>query len=323
MSQAPSDEIRHLVADDNLEAAVDRCVELARAAGGRLHDEAVAMAGRLRGLERRERGGEERDRINAERAALRAAVLGFATDLSRRGSSVAPRYVSQVDVGHPHIQLEKLYGQATLRHLAWLRQGLAASRAVGRIVTPSWKGTGFIINGNWLITNWHVLPDAQVTGDAELELNYEEDIDGRILPTERYRLDPTSHFADETLDCARVKVIDRSSSPLATWGQLSFERALPIRVGDHVAIIQHPDGGPKKIAMGGNQIVNLYDYRVHYMTDTMPGSSGAPVFNDRWQVVAVHHAGGNVESSSRGDRIFANEGILAERLLQSLFGSGH
>ena len=28
---------------------------------------------------------------------------------------------------------------------------------------------------------------------------------------------------------------------------------------------------------------------IHYTTDTEPGSSGAPVLNDQWQVVALHH----------------------------------
>jgi endonuclease G len=77
-----------------------------------------------------------------------------------------------------------------------------------------------------------------------------------------------------------------------------------------VTIIQHPNGGLKQIALTANQVVGLWEHRLHYTTDTMPGSSGAPVFNDLWQVIAIHHAGGNLQVNDKGDRRFFNEGIL-------------
>ena len=62
--------------------------------------------------------------------------------------------------------------------------------------------------------------------------------------------------------------------------------------------------------MTANQVVGLWEYRLQYSTDTMPGSSGSPVFNDLWQVIALHHAGGDLQSNDQGDRRFVNEGIL-------------
>jgi V8-like Glu-specific endopeptidase len=83
-------------------------------------------------------------------------------------------------------------------------------------------------------------------------------------------------------------------------------------------IIQHPQGGPKQIALTANQVVNVYEHRLQYTTDTLPGSSGSPVFNDDWQVIAIHHAGGNLISNSRGDRRFVNQGILLSYILRDL-----
>jgi V8-like Glu-specific endopeptidase len=53
---------------------------------------------------------------------------------------------------------------------------------------------------------------------------------------------------------------------------------------------------------------------VKYTTHTLPGSSGAPVFNERWEVVALHARGGN----EVGLRMFANEGILIKKVIGAL-----
>jgi endonuclease G len=67
--------------------------------------------------------------------------------------------------------------------------------------------------------------------------------------------------------------------------------------GEYVTIIQHPGGGPKQMTVRNSQIITLTEDEapdlapryIHYTTDTEPGSSGAPVLNDQWQVVAIHH----------------------------------
>ena len=61
--------------------------------------------------------------------------------------------------------------------------------------------------------------------------------------------------------------------------------------GEPLNIIQHPDGAPKRVALRQNRFTALLERFMHYETDTMPGSSGSPVFNDQWQVVCLHHSG--------------------------------
>ncbi len=48
------------------------------------------------------------------------------------------------------------------------------------------------------------------------------------------------------------------------------------------------------------------------------GQNGNPGFNDNWEVVAIHHAGGNLLVNSKGDKMFANEGILMSSVLPAL-----
>ena len=58
--------------------------------------------------------------------------------------------------------------------------------------------------------------------------------------------------------------------------------------GARLNIIQHPQGGPKRIAIRSNFYFDVHSTarepdRLRYLTDTEPGSSGSPV-------VALHHA---------------------------------
>ena len=66
-------------------------------------------------------------------------------------------------------------------------------------------------------------------------------------------------------------------------------------LGNPVNIIQHPLGEMKQVIIRENKLVDLppqpLDTFAHYEGDTEPGSSGSPVFNDQWEVIALHHSG--------------------------------
>ncbi len=57
--------------------------------------------------------------------------------------------------------------------------------------------------------------------------------------------------------------------------------------------LQHPSREPLKLAIGmDEQIeVNAAGNRIRYSVPTLPGSSGSPVFDTDWDLVALHHAG--------------------------------
>jgi V8-like Glu-specific endopeptidase len=79
------------------------------------------------------------------------------------------------------------------------------------------------------------------------------------------------------------------------------------RVGDDVFVIQHPRGGPKQIVMANNEVDFVDDTIVHYSTDTLPGSSGSPVFDWQWRLVALHHEGGSSPSRTPTRRASATK----------------
>jgi len=213
--------------------------------------------------------------------------------------------------------LEVILGPISrLKSLWWLRQALKCAGSVCRVVSPRGLGTGFVVERNVLVTNNHVIKTLDDAFKAFVEFNFEEDESGNLMQVAQYSLDPDTFYTNASLDCTTVAIVrDETSPPLQKWGALRMERKHPIEVMDHVTIIQHPRGGTKQVCLTENKVVNIFGSRIQYTTDTMPGSSGSPVFNDQWNVIAVHHAGGNLVSNSRGDRIFANEGVLISSLL--------
>lgn len=208
--------------------------------------------------------------------------------------------------------LEKIFGTSHLKSVAWLEQGVRASASVCRILTPNGLGTGFVTAGNRLFTNHHVIPTRAVAAQSHVEFNYQLNLQGMPEQSFSYRLDTEKFRASEPLDYATAEIEESDGNPpLSRGGTLDWSAGHAAAPGDQVAIIQHPQRGPKQIAVTANQVVNIFDHRLQYTTDTLPGSSGSPVFDDSWKVIALHHAGGNLLINTRGDRMFANEGILA------------
>src|SRR5262249_29085877 len=115
----------------------------------------------------------------------------------------------------------------------------------------------------------------------------------------------------DKLDYTLVAVKPNPGRPLLEkWGHLHLNPNADPLPNEHVVIIQHPNGGPKQIALTANFVMQTKPPLIHYTTDTMPGSSGSPVFNDLWHVVAIHHAGGQLFQGADGQSRYVNEGIL-------------
>ena len=56
----------------------------------------------------------------------------------------------------------------------------------------------------------------------------------------------------------------------------------PAKIVEHerVNIIQHPNGNPQKVVLTQNYVLaDMSADRVHYLADTLPGSSGSPVLS--------------------------------------------
>src|SRR5204862_249025 len=60
-----------------------------------------------------------------------------------------------------------------------------------------------------------------------------------------------------------------------------------------------------------------YDERVlHYRSPTEPGSSGSPVFDNKWRLIGLHHSGATrmPQLNNAGGTYAANEGITIDAI---------
>ncbi|HEU4403875.1 MAG TPA: trypsin-like peptidase domain-containing protein [Polyangiaceae bacterium] len=226
--------------------------------------------------------------------------------------------------GPPRAQalLEKIIGaRSTLVPVTYLEVGLLRARAVARVRLPDSTGTGFLVANELLITNHHVLPDAATAAAATAQFNYQQTAAGLSAEPDERALKPDQFFAtSEEDDWTAVRV---EGEPTKAWGALAL-RPAKVAVNDPVNIIQHPEGGGKKLSFLANVVAFVGGGRVQYLTDTMPGSSGSPVFDHAWNLVALHHSGGWLpEPGSPGGEVFyRNQGIHIDVVIEGLKGAG-
>lgn len=241
---------------------------------------------------------------------------------------------------------ERIIDGDELQPASYLERGGIAARAVARIAIGAAAargqgyGTGFLIAPGVLITNHHVLPNAEAAAASLAQFRYEIGLDDTKLPPISYRLDPFAlFFTCQPLDFTVVAVGggDGEDAPdLASFGCLPLlEDTGKASEGEWLTIIQHPQGERKQVCVRENKLIKRGPDVLWYTTDTSPGSSGSPVFNNDWFVVALHHMGvelrrnGVIQTVDGRDfdphtmdesrkKWIANEGIRASRITQTL-----
>jgi len=212
------------------------------------------------------------------------------------------------------------------------------------------QGTGFLVNHDLLLTNHHVLRSVEYLEGAVARFDFLFDYsgartNGRVIPLDQgfYHTSPA-----EKLDYALVRLVEPPLAGMSAGDGLA-ELTVPqlvsagrhrgyltlldsfIKKHDRVNILQHPDGDPLKVVMTQNYVDDdMTPTRVRYVADTMKGSSGSPVLNQRWQVVALHHSGApyppdqQLEDSKKDwkGRYRVNEGIPVRALLKDFRENG-
>jgi V8-like Glu-specific endopeptidase len=258
---------------------------------------------------------------------LRSALLG------RQGGAVVvvPTDVRATRVGDALAPgLERVLGSSRFQSLGWYRTGLERCRAVAQIEnqTEDGIGTGFLVDGRRLhadlpatvlMTNGHVIPEAVAPGDAIVAFRgLDED-----RTRQRFRVVRTWWYQQSErpgIDTVLLELDDYprnvSPAPLAN--------RLPVLDGigtQRAYLIGHPNQlGNPQFSLQDNVILDYDETYVHYRAPSDRGSSGSPVFDSSWSLIALHHAGGfdTPRLHNKGGTYAANEGISLSAIVGRL-----
>jgi len=239
-------------------------------------------------------------------------------------------------------ELERKIGPTNnILSIEFLELGLLAAKSVGRFTNGVGFGTGFHVGNQLLITNNHVIKSQEEALEWQFELNVEDNKFGQPKGQHNYSLAPEKFFlTNEEYDFTLVAVSNSAESPLIEtfgWHALLDVQG-KILIGQPVNIIQHPNGNNKTVVLHDSYLLYLDDEDINmekyclYSGDTEEGSSGSPVFNNQWEVVALHHKAipktdknGNLidqngrQISNDKDKVYvANEGIRVSRIIQAI-----
>ena len=226
------------------------------------------------------------------------------TTLEQREQMFKNLIVNSVDQTSAHKILERIMGGNDLTSINYLVKGLNVARSVCRVHLKNQFGqttgfgTGFLVGPNIMITNHHVIRGIEDARGALAEFDYELDIFGNEKTKATFEIltDPAP-IAIQHLDFCLVRLSSQSTDGRINlndfgWLQLNSTPG-KTAIGQYLTIIQHPGGEHKQLCVRENKLLK-YDpsgNTLWYATDTIGGSSGSPVFNDAWQVVALHHSG--------------------------------
>jgi len=240
----------------------------------------------------------------------------------------------------PRVGLERILGRNDLIGVEFLESAVAASRSVGRVLVRSGGrvvayGSGAMVSPRLFLTNNHVLDAATLAAVSGVEFGYEYAPGGTLRTPREFVFAPSDFFlTDAALDFTLVAVRPADGLGDAGWLTANDDDGAVLR-DEYVNIVQHPSGRPKQVALRDNQVTDVLPDFLHYRADTEPGSSGAPVFNDQWELIGLHHSGvpkrntqgqilarggavWTVEMSDAEIDWIANEGVRLGRILAYL-----
>ncbi|MCD8014451.1 MAG: serine protease [Lachnospiraceae bacterium] len=209
-------------------------------------------------------------------------------------------------------QEKVIESRSRFQSVSFLERGMEIKDRICMVKTKNGErmvyATGLLLKNDYVITNKHVLPNENSVQMGEAVFGYD---DCKNSVEKRIDFDEKDFFISQECDLTLAKLKNASD----------MDEVPGMRTGDPekclndiVPIIQHPRGYYKQICIGHNSLVYADTEVIQYLTDTLPGSSGSPVFNSEWELIGLHSRGGNICEPRTGKTVFRNEGISIQRI---------
>jgi V8-like Glu-specific endopeptidase len=210
--------------------------------------------------------------------------------------------------------LERIVNVSPALGIEFLELGKLAARTVARVNAGSSFGTGFMVSPSLLLTTNRILPEPDIAAKTTVDFDYELTA-GELKQPHTFKLEPDRFFlTNAKLDFTLVHVADRSTDlvPLSDFGFNRLNGELgKILCGESINIVHYPGGGLKSVLLRSGVLRDYVDNFLHYEAATSAGSLGAPIFNDQWEVIGLHHAAVSVGGKP------TNEGMRTSSILRA------
>lgn len=219
--------------------------------------------------------------------------------------------------GNPASLQRLMHNRNTPYHdVAQFRAALAKlEAAVCRVKTPSGYGTAALVAPNVVLTNFHVVEDiiderGNLNGQAECLFDHKWISSTYTTPEVKVRARSCLSFSRYAEEDCRADALNKNPE-LLDYALLEIERNIadkplveggdprghlnipdPLRSVEKntaLIILQHPNAQPMKIDIA--TATDCSATRIRHNVNTEAGSSGAPIFDARLNLVAIHHAG--------------------------------
>lgn len=268
-----------------------------------------------------------------------AGILEWHVARTERRWSVDPRRV-QILERHPEILEKNFSWEQTTFSVSTLKQMLTLCPSIGCVIdsTGARLGTGFLMAGSAFrlgeglvfVTNAHVISNtwegAIPAAEAKITFEIESVQSGgpvaHAVDKILFTSDP-GKLAEQVpvLDKLDVTIVELKTLPANASG-LKPAANVPLPSPKTKAfVLGHPAAGALQFALHDSVLLDVSDDErlMHYRTPTDPGSSGSPVLNVKWEVVALHHAGSPATPRLHGQGEYeANEGIAIRAIRRKL-----
>jgi GTPase SAR1 family protein len=218
--------------------------------------------------------------------------------------------------------LEKVWGETKYQSLDWLLQAVARTRCVARLGPNKFEGwgSGFLIDGSWIDVSWSdrklLLTNAHVcTDDRDVQAQYPypkgaEENTATFLGSLGEEGEPIEIQVKEVLWTSAPSELDASLLELADVPKETEKAPLLPEIPSfdrweekRVNILGHPRGLSLRVSLQDSKLVSVDDRYLHYRTPTDPGSNGSPIFNQKWELVGLHHSASKEMRAHEGIRI--------------------
>jgi hypothetical protein len=207
---------------------------------------------------------------------------------------------------------ERIIGTDDMVEVGFLAGGLTVAQSVAKVLVPRFEAGTQVLTGNgapWAVsgTAWLIAPGLAITNHHVVNARRDDEPDTGTADLERQALGVSLRF---DFDTPRADGTRGTVTGLLAWSPRSrLDYALlavdppdgrpPLPIAPDrvtvdetsrpaVNIVQHPRGEHKRIAFRNNLVSAADQEEVRYFTDTDAGSSGSPVCDDQWRVVALH-----------------------------------